>query len=82
MKTYFLFKFMNYAKLVSANTPNKKLLLVYKIIKQYYNAIFRRKNRHIRLLEPTTLIDLYLSANNFKSGLLNLFLKKWFFLKL
>lgn len=76
MKTCFLFKFINYTKLNSNNKSKKKSLLVYKIIKEYYNAIFRRKNRHIRLLEPTTLIDLYLSANNFKSGLLNLFLKK------
>lgn len=81
MKTCFFFKLIQHNIVRKKIVKNENQLCIYKTIKHYYNAFLKRKNRHIRILDPVSLIQLYLSSNNFKAGLSNLFLKKWFFLK-
>lgn len=55
---------------------------IYKIIKNFYYKKNLKKTLITQILEAENLIKTYKLFNNNKSQLLNLFLKKWFFLKL
>lgn len=67
------------SKCIAQNNHNKVL---YGIIKNFYFKYKTKKSNAFYLTKTQAFIKLYFSKQNHKAALVNIFLKKWFFLKL